>query len=86
MPWYEEFDRAAAARLPALEIRCEEPMSRHTTFRVGGPARRMAFPGTEEELLVHEIDLDEILEIRSRIPYINDFKEDTFSMDALKKY
>ena len=51
MPWYEEFDRAAAARLPALEIRCEEPMSRHTTFRVGGPARRMAFPGTEEELL-----------------------------------
>jgi len=41
---------------------------------------------TEEELLIHEIDLDEILAIRSRIPYINDFKEDTFSMDALKKY
>ena len=31
-------------------------------------------------------DLMDILEIRSRIPYINDFKEDTFSMDALKKY
>lgn len=41
---------------------------------------------TEEELLIHEIDLNEILEIRSKIPYINDFKEDTFSMDALKKY
>ena len=41
---------------------------------------------TEDELLVHEIDLDEILEIRSRIPYMNDFKQDTFSMDALKKY
>lgn len=41
---------------------------------------------TEEELLIHEINLDEILEIRSRIPYMNDFKEDTFSMDALKKY
>lgn len=41
---------------------------------------------TDEELLIHEINLDEILEIRSRIPYINDFKEDTFSMDALNKY
>lgn len=41
---------------------------------------------TEEELLVHEIDLDEIIEIRSRIPYMNDFKEDSFSMDAVKKY
>ncbi len=41
---------------------------------------------TEEELLIHEIDLDEILEIRSRIPYMNDFKEDTFSMEALNKY
>ena len=50
-----------------------------------GEIRAMA-SRTEEELLVHEINLDEILEIRSRIPYINDFKEDTFSMDALKKY
>lgn len=41
---------------------------------------------TEEEVLIHEIDLDEILEVRSRIPYMNDFKEDTFSMDALKQY
>ena len=50
-----------------------------------GEIRAMA-SRTEEELLIHEIDLDEIMEIRSRIPYINDFKEDTFSMDALKKY
>lgn len=41
---------------------------------------------TEEELLIHEIDLNEIIEIRSRIPYMNDFKEITFSMDAVKKY
>lgn len=41
---------------------------------------------TEEELLIHEIDLNEIIEIRSRIPYMNDFKESTFSMDAVKKY
>ena len=41
---------------------------------------------TDEELLIHEIDLEEVIEVRSRIPYINDFKEDTFSMDALNKY
>ncbi|WP_314155695.1 carbon-nitrogen hydrolase family protein [Stomatobaculum longum] len=47
---------------------------------------RMVASRTEEELLIHEIDLNEILEIRSRIPYFKDFKEDTFSIDALKKY
>lgn len=41
---------------------------------------------TEDELLIHEIDLNEVVEIRSRIPYMNDFKESTFSMEALKKY
>ncbi len=29
----------------------EEPMSRHTTFRIGGPAEVIAFPATEEELV-----------------------------------
>lgn len=41
---------------------------------------------TEEELLIAEIDMNEVLRVRSRIPYFNDFKEDTFSMDALNKY
>jgi predicted amidohydrolase len=41
---------------------------------------------TEEELLIHTIDLNEVLEVRSRIPYFNDFKKDTFSMDSLKNY
>lgn len=50
-----------------------------------GEVRAMA-SRTEEELLIHQIDLDEILEIRSRIPYMNDFKENTFSMDALNTY
>lgn len=39
-----------------------------------------------EELLIQEIDLEDVLRVRSRIPYFNDFKEDTFSMEALKKY
>ena len=37
--------------LPELELRRGEPMSRHTTFKVGGPAALMALPRTEEELL-----------------------------------
>lgn len=38
--------------LPALELREEEPMERHTTFRVGGPVRLMALPKIEAELPV----------------------------------
>ena len=37
--------------LPGLELLREEPMSRHTTFRVGGPAALMALPEDEEQLL-----------------------------------
>ena len=33
---------------PGLELRKNEPMSRHTTFRVGGPAALMALPRGEE--------------------------------------
>lgn len=32
------------------EIRCEEPMSRHTTFRTGGPAAYYVEPAGEKEL------------------------------------
>ena len=38
-------------RLPQLELRQDEPMSRHTTFRVGGPAALMALPRQTEELV-----------------------------------
>ena len=37
--------------VPGLELREKELMSRHTTFRVGGPATLMALPDTEEKLL-----------------------------------
>jgi predicted amidohydrolase len=40
----------------------------------------------EEELLIATIDLNKVIETRSKLPYLNDFKEDTFSMEALKKY
>ena len=38
--------------MPKLEIRTREPMNRHTSFRVGGPAAVMALPKTEEEAVV----------------------------------
>lgn len=34
---------------PDLELREHEPMSRHTTFRVGGPAALMALPRNSEQ-------------------------------------
>ena len=36
-------------RTPQLELREHEPMSRHTTFRIGGPARLMALPASRKE-------------------------------------
>ena len=36
--------------LPEIELRFDEPMSRHTSFRIGGPVEVMAFPKTSEEL------------------------------------
>lgn len=52
MPWYEELERKIADYLPDLEVRQEELLSRHTSFRVGGPAKRMAFPRTGEQLVM----------------------------------
>ena len=49
--------------LPGLEVLIDEPMSRHTTFRVGGPAKLMALPKTEEET-VAAVRLARELEVR----------------------
>ena len=37
--------------VPGLEVRAQEPMSSHTTFKVGGPAAVMALPVTEQQLV-----------------------------------
>ena len=36
--------------LPGIELRYNEPMSRHTSFQIGGPVEVMAFPRNTEEL------------------------------------
>ena len=36
--------------LPNIEIRYDEPMNRHTSFKIGGPVFAMVFPANENEL------------------------------------
>ena len=52
MDWVTELDRWAADYLPDVKITAEEPMARHTSFRTGGPARRMAFPENGEQVVL----------------------------------
>lgn len=44
------FQHNMAAGLPGVELRFEEPMANHTSFRIGGPVEVMAFPKNKEEL------------------------------------
>lgn len=45
-----DLQRKLAECLPGVEIRYNEPMARHTSFRIGGPAEAMAFPKDPQEL------------------------------------
>lgn len=44
------FQQKMANALPDVELRFEEPMASHTSFRIGGPVEIMAFPKNKEEL------------------------------------
>ena len=63
MSWKAMFDKLAADYLPDMKLVCDEPMSRHTSFRIGGPAARMAFPANAEQLVVLQ-GLAETCELR----------------------
>ena len=45
-----DFQRKLSALLPDVELRLNELMSKHTSFRIGGPVEVMAFPKSREEL------------------------------------
>lgn len=45
-----DFQSKLMTLLPGLTLRCDEPMAKHTSFRIGGPAEVMAFPQSREEL------------------------------------
>lgn len=52
MQWYERLDEKIRDYLPDMTVERDVPMSRHTSFRIGGPARRMAFPESREQLVI----------------------------------
>ena len=45
-----DFQQKIAVLLPSLELRMNESMAKHTSFRIGGPVEVMAFPKSSEEL------------------------------------
>ncbi len=47
--WNALYNRLRLA-VPSLELRRDEPMSRHTSFKVGGPVPLMALPKNEDEV------------------------------------
>ena len=49
---FSEFLTAVKSALPELKILQNEPLCKHTSFRIGGPADIMIFPKTIEELSV----------------------------------
>lgn len=52
MLWYESLDKKVAEYLPDLQMEKDVPLRRHTSFHIGGPARRMAFPENREQLVL----------------------------------
>lgn len=51
MAWEAELDQKIKDSLPKLKCIADEPFSRHTSFRIGGPVKRMAFPDTAEQAI-----------------------------------
>ena len=45
-----DFQKKLVTLLPEIDFSMEEPMSKHTSFRIGGPAEIMAFPKNADEL------------------------------------
>ncbi|MCD8086783.1 MAG: UDP-N-acetylmuramate dehydrogenase [Clostridiales bacterium] len=48
---FDALEDALRLACPGLEVRRNEPMSRHTSFRIGGPVAVMALPKGEGQLL-----------------------------------
>lgn len=47
---YTDFQRKLVTLLPEIDLAMNEPMAKHTSFRIGGPAEVMAFPKSVNEL------------------------------------
>ena len=60
------FQQKIAALLPQVKLSFNEPMSRHTSFRIGGPAEVMAFPKNADEL-AELLKLSKVLDCKCAI-------------------
>ena len=60
------FQKNLTEKLPNVELRFDEPMSRHTSFRIGGPVAVMAFPKSGEEL-AEILKVSALMDIRPAI-------------------
>ena len=61
-----EFQRKFADLLPNIHVKFTEPMSKHTSFRIGGPVLAMVFPKCEEEL-ARTLEVSALLDQKCRI-------------------
>lgn len=52
MAWFDTLDSKIADYLPDLTYAKDELMAKHTSFRIGGAAKRMAFPQTAEQVVI----------------------------------
>jgi len=60
------FQQKIAALLPQVKLSFNEPMFRHTSFRIGGPAEVMAFPKSADEL-AELLKLSKVLDCKCAI-------------------
>ena len=61
-----QFQRQIKDYLPNIALRFNEPLGKHTSFRIGGPAEVMAFPQNADEL-AEILKLSKKLDIRTSI-------------------
>ena len=61
-------------RIPGLLLRENEPLSAHTSFRIGGPADAMAFPASAEQTAA----LSVLLREKGEKPFV---MTDSFALD-----
>lgn len=63
---FSDFQQKITELLPQIVLRCNEPMSKHTSFRIGGPAEVIAFPKTTDELR-DILKVSDLLDIKTAI-------------------
>lgn len=60
------FQQKISGLLPDIDLRFQEPMANHTSFRIGGGAEVMAFPKCREEL-ARLLKASALLDVKPRI-------------------